>query len=171
MGTHSYYQDVQSAEDSAAVRDVPMPRALWGVVGGMIIGSILLIALPVVMIVDRDGTYAAIRNDQPGLGASDMDFAFYAVIAFAVAVHAIDVALTIWFGLKAIRGRQWARIALTSYLVLATAGSAFSAMAVPTYLWAVVPGDGIHIIMLVLLWIPRSVRDFFAAHRADPVVE
>lgn len=139
---------------------------MWGIVAGMIIGSILLIALPLAMIIDRAGTYQAIREDQPNLDPAQLDFAFSAVITFAVVLHAIDVALTIWFGFKAINGRQWARIALTIYLILATIGSIFSAMAVPTYLWAVIPGDGIHIIMLLLLWIPRPVRDFFATHRA-----
>jgi hypothetical protein len=53
--------------------------------------------------------------------------------------------------------------------VVATLGSVASAAAVPTYLWAIIPGDGVHLVMLVLLWAPRSVRTFFAAHRAGAV--
>ncbi|HIZ34319.1 MAG TPA: hypothetical protein H9815_00965, partial [Candidatus Ruania gallistercoris] len=34
-----------------------------------------------------------------------------------------------------------------------------------SYLIAVIPTDALHLMMLVLLWVPRSVREFFAAHR------
>jgi hypothetical protein len=143
-----------------------IPRVLWGIVPGMIVGVALLVALPVVMIVDRDDTIRAIMNDQPDLNPSHQGTAFVAVIVFAVAVHAVDAILTVWFGVQTLRGKQWARIALTVYLVVATLGSLASAAAVPTYLWAIIPGDGVHILMLVLLWLPPSVRAFFAAHRA-----
>lgn len=132
----------------------------------MIIGVTLLVALPVAMVVDRDHTIRAIMNDQPDLAPAHQGTAFAAVIVFAVVVHAVDAVLTIWFGVRTLGGKQWARIALTVYLVVATLGSVASAAAVPTYLWAIIPGDGVHILMLVLLWAPRSVRAFFAAHRA-----
>lgn len=150
----------------ARPRSIPIPRVLWGIVPGMIGGVALLVALPAVMIVDRDDTIRAIMNDQPDLNPSHQGTAFVAVIVFAVAVHAVDAILTVWFGVQTLRGKQWARIALTVYLVVATLGSLASAAAVPTYLWAIIPGDGVHILMLVLLWLPRSVRTFFAAHRA-----
>ena len=60
-------------------------------------------------------------------------------------------------------------MALTAYLVIATAGSLYSAASGTQFLWAVIPGDAIHIVMLVLLWVPRSVRDFFAVHRSRRV--
>lgn len=131
----------------------------------MAVGIVLLVALPVVMIVDRDGTYRAIMSDQPELDPSNLDFAFYAVMIFAGAIHAIFAVLTLWFGIKSLKGRRWGRIALTAYLVLATIGGFFSASAVPAYLWVVIPADTIHIVMIVLLWASRSVRDFFDAHR------
>lgn len=167
MEAQPYYQPPGAENAPAAPQNggIRVPRAMWGLVAGMVIATVLLVALPVTMIVDRGGTQEAIRADQPNLDPAHLDFAFYAVIAFAVVLHALDVVLTVWFGLKAMRGRQWARIALTVTLVVLTIGSLFSAAAVPTYLWAVIPGDGIHILMLILLWAPPSVREFFAAHR------
>lgn len=156
------HQALASRDSAVADR---MPRPLWGVVAGMVVATLLLIALPMIMMIDRESTYQAIRNDQSNLDPSNMDIAFYSVMAFVVLLHAIDVVLTIWFGLKTIKGKQWARIALTISLVVTTLGSVFSATAVPSYLWVVIPSDTVHIMMLVLLWVPRSVREFFAAHR------
>lgn len=143
-----------------------MPRPLQGVAVGIAITCVLLVALPVAMIIDRTGTYEAIRADQPNLAPADLDYAFYAVVAFAVTLHTLAVVLTVWLGLKAINGRGWARIAMTITLAAVTVGSVFSALAVPSYLWVVVASNVVHIIMIVLLWAPRSVRELFAAHRA-----
>lgn len=158
MEAHPYYQDGR------------VPRALWGVLGCAAISCILLIALPVVMILDRSGTSAAIAADQPGLDANGLDYAFYSVVGFALVLHAISVVLMVWFGLKVIKGRVWARIALTIALVVFTVGSYFSATAVPGYLWAVIPSDAAHLVMIILLWVPRPVRDYFVAHRAAVAV-
>jgi len=118
------------------------------------------------MAVDREFTANSITKNEPNLDPAHLDFAITGAIVYAVVMHAIDVVLSVWFTVKALRGRQWARIALTVYLVIATFGSLYSAAAGTEYLWAVIPGDGVHIAMLALLWLPRSVREFFAAHRA-----
>lgn len=141
------------------------PRALWVMFSGAMISNVLLIALPVAMAVDSDHTYQAIAADQPGLDAAAMDVAFYAVLVYAFALHGLDVVLNTWFGIKALRGRRWARIALTVYLVVAAVGGLFSAAAVPDFLWLVIVSDVIHVVMLFLLWVPGSVRRYFTARR------
>src|SRR5699024_1926147 len=86
----------------------PIPPVLWVLVAGMVIGVGLLIALPVAMAVDRPHTEQMIMNDQPDLDPSHLGFAFIAVTVFASVLHGIDVVLTVWFGVKALRGKQWA---------------------------------------------------------------
>ena len=145
----------------------PPPAALRWLVVGVAVGVILLVALPVAMMIGRDGFLAeSIMQNDPSLDPRQLEFAINAAIIYAVVIHAIDVVLTIWFVVKVLQGRQWARIALTAYLVVATFGSLYSAGSGSAYLWAVIPSDVLHIAMLALLWVPRSVRRFFAAHRA-----
>ncbi|WP_166997924.1 hypothetical protein [Paramicrobacterium fandaimingii] len=145
--------------------EIPLP--LKWLIPAVGVGIFLLVALPVAMLIGRDGFLldSVIAND-PTLDPRYLEFALNASIIYAVVLHAIDVVLSIWFVVKIMQGRQWARVALTAYLVIATFGSLYSAAAGSAYLWAVIPGDSIHVIMLVLLWAPRSVRDFFARYTA-----
>ena len=117
------------------------------------------------MIIDRDGTLATILADQPGLDEQAQGIAFVAVILYTAVLHAIDVVLLVWFTIKVLRGRGWARIALSVYLVAASILGLNSAVKGAEYLVVVITADLIHVIMLVLLWLPPSVRAFFAAHR------
>lgn len=139
------------------------PTALRWLVPAVAVGVVLLVALPAVMVLDRDFTARSIMLDNPGLDPAHLDFAVNVVIIDAVAWHAIDVVLSVWFVVKVLQRRQWARIALTVYLVVATLGSLYSAAQGTQFLWAVIPGDAIHLVMLALLWLPGSVRRFFAA--------
>lgn len=157
MATQSYHQDLRP------------PVALRWLVAGVICGVILLVALPLVMAINRDYTAEAVMQNNPNLDPAHLGFAVNASIAYAAVLHAVDVVLTIWLVIKVLQGRRWARIALTVYLVVATVGSLYSAAAGVQFLWAVIPSDGLHIVMLILLWAPASVRRFFAAHRAPAV--
>jgi len=49
-----------------------------------------------------------------------------------------------------------------AYPVVATAGSLYSAAQGTQSLWAMIPGDAVHVVTPALLWVPRSVRAFFA---------
>ncbi|WP_139417526.1 hypothetical protein [Agromyces laixinhei] len=151
-----------------------IPTPLRWLIPAVGVGICLLIALPVAMMIGRDGflTDSIIAAD-PSLTTRQLEFAIIGSIVYAVVLHAVDVVLSIWFVVKIMHGRQWARIALSAYLVIATLGSLYSAASGSAYLWAVIPGDAIHIIMLVLLWAPRSVRAFFATYsgrRSSPEV-
>ena len=166
MEARTYQQDRPvgsvDATEGAPVPPTPLKWVLAGVIGGVV----LLVGLPLGMWIGRDGflTDSILAND-PTLNAQQLQFAVWASILYAVVLHAVDVALTIWLMVKVWKGRQWARIALTVYLVIATGASLYSAGAGASYLLVVIPTDALHIMMLVLLWLPRSVREFFAAHQ------
>lgn len=157
-----------SAEEGGTLSEpLTVPTPLRWLVPAVGVGVFLLIALPVVMLIGREGFLRdSILENSPGLRPDFVDFAINASLVYTVVLHAIDVVLSIWFVVKVLQGRQWARIALTAYLLIATFGSLYSAAMGAAYLWAVIPGDGVHIVMLVLLWLPPSVREFFRAHRA-----
>ncbi|MEO3797120.1 hypothetical protein ABGB14_43555 [Nonomuraea sp. B10E15] len=142
-----------------------VPTALRLLVPYMLVLVVLYIALPVQMAVDRDFTSASIMRNNPTLDPADLDFAVNAAIVYAIVLHALDAVLVVWFVLKALKGRHWARIALTVYLVIATLASYISAAAGSEYWWAVISGNVIHLAMIAALWLPASARAFFAAHR------
>ncbi|WP_161606384.1 hypothetical protein [Microlunatus speluncae] len=156
------YQQNRSSESIGG----PVPAPLRGLVVGAVLSIVLLIGLPVKMIIDRDGTLATILVDQPGLDEQAQGIAFVAVILYTAVLHVIDVVLLVWFTIKVWRGRGWARIALTIYLVAASILGLISAGKGIEYLLVVITANLIHMIMLALLWLSPSVRAFFAAHRA-----
>lgn len=150
--------EAQSYQQSA----VRSPGALRVMFAGAMISNVLLIGLPVAMAVNSEHTYRVIAADQPGLDPAATEVAFYATLAYAFVVHAIAVGLNTWFGAKSLRGRRWARIALSIYLVVVSIGGLFSAAYFP---WLVIVSNVIHLGMLLILWVPGSVRRYFAAHR------
>lgn len=127
---------------------------------------LLLVILPVLMLAERTELVAAIERETPGsLSEEWMAWIVVFVLAYTVVLHLLDVVLLLWLTPKVFRGRQWARITLTAYLVVATAGSLYSATMGGMYLAIVIPTDVLHVLMVTLLWAPPSVRRFFAAHR------
>lgn len=143
------------------------PRPLRLLLVGVIASIVLLVGLPVAMMVDQDGLKEAIIQDTDGtLSPQWLEWSVTAAIVYAVVLHLIDVVLLIWLTPRVLRGRQWARITLTAYLVIATYFSLYSASKGGMYLAVVIPTDILHVIMLGLLWVPASTRRFFASHRS-----
>ncbi|WP_231443926.1 hypothetical protein [Brevibacterium zhoupengii] len=164
MESQSYYQNEHNTQ---AQQPPPAPRALRWLVVGVIASIILLIALPIVMMVDQAGLRAAIEEDTGGnLDPEWKDWVLVASIVYAVVLHLIDVALLLWLVPKVLRGRNWARITLTVYLIVATYFSLYSATQGAMFLWAVIPTDILHVLMIGLLWIPSSVRRYFGPQRS-----
>ncbi|TDE60448.1 hypothetical protein E1295_01025 [Nonomuraea mesophila] len=147
---------------------VPAPLRL--LVPAAIVLVAVYVALPLLMAIDRDFTGASVMRGNPGLDPAHLDFAINAAVTYAVVLHALDVVLVIWFVLKALKGRHWARVALTVYLIVATLAGFVSAAAGSEYYWAVISADVIHLVMIAALWLPASARAFFAAHRRRPDV-
>lgn len=140
---------------------------------GAIVSIILLLALPVMMLIDRDGVIAAIMRQGQQLDTANRqwllanpDLVFGFVMIYTIVLHLVCVGVLSWFTPKAVRGRGWARIGLSVYLVVATCLSIISAVQGGMFLAIVIPTDAIHVLMLVLLWLPPSVGRFYAAHRS-----
>jgi hypothetical protein len=149
--------------------DIAVPGALRCVMVALAALVVVLAALPVLMALDPASTVESIARNDPSLGPAELDFALTAAIAYAAILHVIYAAVAVWFGVVSLRGRRWARIALTVLMVAATLNSVDSALKGPEYLWWAIGGDVIHIVVVGLLWIPAPVRGFFAAHRSRAV--
>ena len=151
----------------------PAPWPMRWLAVGAIVSIILLIALPVMMLIDRDGVIVAIMRQGQQLDTANRewlvahpDMVFGFVMIYTVVLHLVCAGVLGWFTPKAVRGCSWARIGLSIYLVAATCLSLISAVQGGMFLAIVIPTDIIHILMLVLLWVPPSVRQFYAAHRS-----
>lgn len=162
MEVHSCQQD--------GVVNAPWPIR-WLAVGA--IGSvILLLALPVLMVIDRESVVETIIRQGQQLDAAkrewllaNSDLVFGFVMIYTVLLHLVCAGILSWLTPKAVRGRGWARVGLSIYLVVATCLSAVSAVQGGMFLTIVIPTDIIHMLMLVLLWAPASDRRFYAEHR------
>lgn len=174
MATRPYYQRADSgrpvAADTTVHSDPPRPlRALVLVFGAL---SVILLALPVVMSVDREFVQSSVLHERPDLNGSELDVAITSTRAFTWLTHVATVLLGAWLVRTVLRGRAWARIALTVLLVLATANSIDSALTGPQYYAWVIGSDLCQLGMLLLLWLPRSVRTYLGrGRRKDPRTE
>lgn len=163
MEVHTYHQD--------GVVRVPWPMR-WLTIG-TIVSIVLLLALPMMMLIDREGVVETIIRQGQQLDAANRewllanpDLVFGFVMIYTVVLHLVCVGVLSWFTPKAVRGHGWARIGLSIYLVVATCLSVISAVQGGMFLAIVIPTDIIHVFMLVLLWAPRSVGRFYAAQRS-----
>ena len=162
--------EAQSCQQKGAV---PVPRPIRWLAIGALVSIILLLALPALMLIDRDGVIAAIMRECQRLEtanrewlAAHPDIVFGFVMIYTVVLHLVCAGVLSWFTPKAARGRGWARIGLSVYLLVATGLSVVSAVQGGMFLAIVIPTDIIHVLMLVLLWAPPSVRRFYAEHRS-----
>ncbi|GAB3481700.1 hypothetical protein [Nocardiopsis coralliicola] len=156
---------VLPAEPGRPPARAPAPLRLLLV--GIVASIVLLIGLPILMLINQADLVAAIERETAGtLSGEWMDRVVLFVMVYSIVLHLLDVVLLVWLTPKVLRGRNWARITLTAYLAIATAGSLYSAGMGGMYLAVVIPTDLLHVAMAVLLWAPPSVRRFFAAHRA-----
>lgn|GEM_PF-5790683 len=116
---------------------------------------ILLYALvPLMMLMDSSLAETLIMKNRPGLSARELQFATAAVIIFTTAIHLLFMGLTLWLSIMAVRRRKWAHIALTAVLSIATFGSFSSWMAGPSLYPVIIATTIIHLVLLVLLWLP-----------------
>jgi hypothetical protein len=152
-----------------------MPRPMRWLVVGSVASVVLLLALPVMMLIDRNAVVATILGGGTQMDASDrewllanLDRVFGFVMLYTVVLHAVCIGVLSWFTPKAVRGRNWARIGLSVFLIAVTCLSIISAAQGGMFLAFVIPSDIIHVLMLVLLWVPPSVGRFYAEHRSAP---
>lgn len=143
-----------------------VPAALRWLVVGIGASIVLLISLPILMLANQSKLIATIEREAAGtLSEEWMGRVVVFVMIYSIVLHLLDLIVLVWLTPKVLRGRQWARITLTACLAVATAGSLYSATMGGVFLWIAIPTDLLHLLMLVLLWAPPSVRSFFAAQR------
>src|SRR5215813_11047145 len=108
---------------------------------------------------------------QPTFSVEQVEHAANQTIIGSVIFHAAVAALHGWLALILLRGRQWIRLLTTATLVVgAFAGYGFlrdSSALIPAEVTGVTTEQLVSLVLrlaaLWLLWIPREVRDFFAA--------
>ncbi|GAB3283459.1 hypothetical protein [Parasphingorhabdus pacifica] len=163
METQSYYQNGERAP-----AEVDAQRASRQLVGTLVALVVVLLALPAQMVISPDGFAESIARSNPTLNPSQLDLALKSSIAFAAITHVAFGAIATWLVIKVLRARQWARVALTVFVVLALWNSLYSAAAGPEYYWAVIAGNVILVVIIGLLWLPGPVRRLFTEHRPGP---
>ena len=136
-----------------------LPGSLRLLVWTGAVAVIALYALPIQMTLDRAGVEATIVADNPGLPAADLGTYWVFALIYSYGLHTLTAAAFVWLGWKVFKRRNWARIALSAFLVFATGASLVSAFNGSMYLWAVIVGDTTHLLGLVLLWLPAT-RDY-----------
>lgn len=111
---------------------------------------VLLVGLPILMLVKRPELVAAIERETAGtLSEEWMARVLLFVMIYSIVLHLLDVILLVRLTPKVLRGRQWARITLTAYLVIAPAGSLYSASMGGMDLAVVIPTDILHVLMVM----------------------
>ncbi|HIT76752.1 MAG TPA: hypothetical protein IAA98_14325 [Candidatus Avipropionibacterium avicola] len=123
--------------------------------------GIVLALLPLQMVLWPDGVIESVRRQEPGLDPYWQAMAVRLAIAQAALIHAVSLGLAIWFTVKVLRGRRWARIALTVQMLLSIPESLYSATSGATFVPHVIASNCFHVAILGLLWVPASVRSFF----------
>lgn len=136
-------------------------RPFRWLVGSLALLTALFIALTVMMIAVPGYTRDAVLRHSPALTHRDLDTAVNVTIAYTAVMHVVHVAIATWLVVKALKRRRWARIALTVYLPLATVGS-LASWSDLRFAWVVVLSGVVHLVIIGLLWLPHSVRAYFA---------
>lgn len=145
---------------------IAVPRPLRWLVPIVVVYVLLLLALPVQMTVGQEALGDTIMRQRPSLDPAHRQFAVAISLVYTWGIHGIGAVLVSWLTVKTLRGRQWARTVFSLYLLIALPASLVSAAVGGLYIYYVIPSDVIHFIILLLLWLPASVRQFFVQHRA-----
>jgi hypothetical protein len=136
--------------------------ARWVLVAAILLAA-LYVALPVVLVLDLDAVRATVQAESPALDAHGVDVAVRAVVAYSAILHAVSVAVLLWFTVQTLKGRRWARIALTVFLIVATVASFASWSAGLQFQWSVIATDALRVLMIALLWLPGRSRRAYPA--------
>lgn len=128
------------------------------------------LAVPLVMWADQGPLREQIAAQHPDLGAAEVIRSAELAVNFAVAFHAVLLALCAVLAWKLGTARPWTRRLTTVSQLLSILFSAFSWASSPMF-HAVIPVIGaVQLIIVALLWFPAPAREFFdAAPSEDPV--
>jgi hypothetical protein len=138
------------------------PKEFTLITLGLAVLVILHLIVPLIMMLERDTIAEGIRQANRALTPDAVDLALKITLLASALFHLLFVGLYIWFGLKLQPGRRWARIALTATLIIAVFTSVVSFKSSPLFRAIIPISDLLQLALVVLLWLPRTMRDFFA---------
>jgi hypothetical protein len=150
-------------DPATRTRTVPKPvqsaRALLALVG---LGHLVI---PVVMGAHRDAVRDRIAAQHPGFGAAEVARSADVAVVSGAVFHGVLLVLCVLLAVKLASGKPWTRRLTTVSQLLSVAFGFFSWSSSPMF-HAVIPVAAVaQLAVVVLVWAPRSSRDFFARRR------
>jgi hypothetical protein len=80
--------------------------ARWILVAAVVLAA-LYVALPVVLLLSLDAVRATVQAKSPALDAHGVDVGVRALVAYSAILHAVSVAVLLWFTVQTLKGRLW----------------------------------------------------------------
>jgi hypothetical protein len=135
---------------------VHLARALLAVV------AISHLVVAIVLWADEGALRAQIASQHPEFGAAELARSADIAVVSGAVFHGVLLLLCVLLAAKLATGQPWTRRLTTISQLVSILFSAFSWSSSPMF-HAVIPIIGvIQIIIVALLWAPRSAREFFA---------
>lgn len=144
-----------------------VPSGIHWVLCGLVVLVVVHLLVPLVMWVQRDELREGVATSNPTLTSVELKWAVIVILGASLVFHLAFVGLYFWLGFKVCDGRRWARIALTTALVIGTLASVVSFSLSPMFRVIIPATDLLQIVLIALLWLPQSSRQHFAVARSD----
>jgi hypothetical protein len=149
----------------------PIPRPVRWIQILLVVLALLQLVVTLLFVSHRPEVAASWTDRQPNLLPEQVESAANQTVIGSVIFHATVAALLAWLALILPSGKRWVRLITTVILVVgAIAGYGFlknSSALIPAEITGVTIEQWLSLALrlaaLWLLWIPREVRDFFAA--------
>ncbi|MFD8497189.1 hypothetical protein [Amycolatopsis sp. NPDC059657] len=139
-----------------------IPAPIQSARGLLVAVAISHLVVPAVMAAKPDALRAQIAARHPGFPAAEVARSADIAVASGAVFHGVLLVLCALLAWKLATGRPWTRRLATVSQLLSVVFSAVSWSTSPMF-HAVIPAVGAAQILLVaLLWAPRTARDFFA---------
>lgn len=157
------------------LRPAPAPKEVRWIVWCFIVLAVLQLLVGILLMLHRAEVLDTTRQAKPALTQNQLDYTVNSTVYGGAVVHLIIAVLYVWIAMKIGRGRNWARIVGSAFVILAIFGGlAFLLSASST-----IPEEQgqvaaeqllsgvISLLAVGLLWLPRSSRDFFRTGNAS----
>lgn len=138
------------------------PKPIKWTVQGLYILVILHLVIPIIMRIKQQSLVADSLKLNSQLSPAEVTAIVHITIISAAIFHIVFVILYIWLSVMIYKRKNWVRVVLTGVLFVGTLASVVSFMT-STMFRAIIPvTDLIQLVLILLLWIPMSSRDYFA---------
>jgi hypothetical protein len=126
------------------------------------------LVVPVVMGIDQSTLRDQIAGRHPEFGAAEVARSAGIAVTSAAVFHGILLALCALLAWKLATARPWTRRLTTVSQLLSVAFSVVSWSSSPMFHAAIPVIGAAQILVVALLWLPRTAREFFARRPARP---